>query len=224
MFTLYSWSHIYILILASLVVLVFSKLKLVLSRFSEMFIVFFIVFLYLAHFFYYLFIHGLHPGYDLPIFQLCGIAGMNLGLFFYFKNHLFYQIVYFLGYTVSILAFLLPDLQYDFMHPYFWMFWVPHFVILSLVSVASFGSNFASFRKDVNRIFAVLLIYLLGFALPLSLSIKYFFGYANYGYTLAIPFDFFGINLDAPYYYPFALGFIYVFFRVLLWTKNKFNF
>jgi uncharacterized membrane protein YwaF len=224
MFILYSWSHICILILAFLTVLTFFYLRLKLSRFSELFIVSFVAFLYVAHFLYYLLIHGLHPGYDLPIFQLCGIAGVNLGLFFYFKNRLFYQIVYFLGFTVSILAFLLPDLQFDYMHPYFWMFWIPHFVILSLVSLASFGSTFNLSYKDLNKIFAILVVYLLGFALPLSLTIKHFFGYANYGYTLSIPFDFFGVHIDSPYYYPFALGFIYIFFRFLLWTKNKFNF
>ena len=153
MFTLYSWSHIYILILASLTVLIFFYLRIKLSRFSELFIVSFIAFLYFAHFFYYLFIYGLHPGYDLPIFQLCGIVGVNLGLFLYFKNRLFYQIVYFLGFTVSLLAFLLPDLQYDYMHQYFWMFWIPHFVILSLVSLASFGSRFDLSSKNVNKIF-----------------------------------------------------------------------
>jgi uncharacterized membrane protein YwaF len=221
MFTLYSWSHIYILILASFLVFLFSKIKLELSRFSELFIVFFITFLYFAHFFYYLLVHGLHPGYDLPVFQLCGVAGVNLGLFFYFKNGLFYQVVYLLGFTVSILAFLLPDLQFDYMHPYFWMFWIPHFVILSLVSIGSFGSNFELSKKDVNRIFAALVIYLFGFALPLSVTIRYFFGYANYGYTISIPFNFFGMNLEAPYYYPFALGFIYFFFRLLHLIKTK---
>jgi uncharacterized membrane protein YwaF len=219
MFTLYSWSHIFILLLAFLTVLTAFYLKQKLSRFSELFIVAFIIFLYLAHFFYYFFVHGLHPGYDLPIFQLCGVAGVNLGLFFYFKTRFLYTIVYFLGYTVSILAFLLPDLQYDYMYPYFWMFWIPHFVILSLVSVASFGSNFELLPRDVNRTFTTLVIYLLGFALPLNLVIKQFFGYANYGYTLSIPFDFFGVHLDAPFYYPLALGFIYMFFRVLLWIK-----
>ncbi len=224
MFQLFSISHITILTIAFFLVWLISRFKFAIPRFVEIFAFVFIFSFYILHFLYYYYINGFHPGYDLPIFQICGIVMVNLALFLLTKKQFFYSTVYFLGSTAMTLAFLLPDLHDDYNHPYFWIFWLPHLITLVFVLIVSFNYNFQLTVRDLNQAYAFLLLYLMLFALPFSLVIKNYFGYANYSYMISIPYDIFGIHLDRPFYYPVVLIPTYLYFRLLIGVKNKFDY
>ncbi len=221
MFYLYSWSHIVVLSLAVVLIWSMSKINLKIGRKVELFGAYSIFAFYILHFLYYYYINGFHPGYDLPIFQVCGMVTVNLALYLITKKQFFYSVVYFLGFTATFLAFLLPDLRDDYTRPYFWIFWLPHLVILGLVSLLTFNYKITLDVRDLNRTYFFLLAYLFAFALPLSLIIQYYFGYANYAYMLSIPYDVFGVHIEKPFYYPVVLIPTYAFFRLLLVLRNK---
>ena len=221
MFSLYSWSHIATLSLAVALLWFIPKIKLKIGRSTELITTFAIFIFYILHFVYYYYINGFHPGYDMPIFQICGIVMLNLALFLFTKRQFFYSVVYFLGFTATFLAFLLPDLRDDYTRPYFWIFWLPHLVILALVSFVTFNYKIRLSVRDLNQAFIFLLSYLFVFALPFSLMIQHCFGYANYAYMISIPYNIFGIHLEKPFYYPVVLIPTYVFFRLLLILRNK---
>jgi hypothetical integral membrane protein (TIGR02206 family) len=165
---------------------------------------------FVCHILYVVLFGNFHPGWDLAILQICGVVATSVALYLVTMKKVFFNLVYFWGLTAMLIAFNTPDLRADFPHPFFFMFWIPHLLILGMIFyiLKFFPQKLGP--KDVLQVIGLFVFYTLAIALPFSLIIKRFYGYANYAYTLELPkanfmevvFSSWGLQNPPAYYLP----------------------
>ena len=69
------------------------------------------------------------PLIDIIPLHMCHLASVSMGLFFFTKKHIFFEIGYFWGLTGNVMAILTPDLNIFFDWVYF-TYYFGHFMLL----------------------------------------------------------------------------------------------
>lgn len=122
------------------------------------------------------------PLIDIIPLHMCHLASVSMGLFFFTKKHIFFEIGYFWGLTGNVMAILTPDLNVSFDWLYF-TYYFGHFMLLFAIIFTLFCLNHNINFKSVVRVVSITLaflpfIYLLNFILGSE---------ANYWYLNTIP-------------------------------------
>jgi|TARA_B110000967_G_scaffold46556_1_gene46976 hypothetical integral membrane protein (TIGR02206 family) len=117
----------------------------------------------------------------LPL-HMCHLASLSMGLFFFTKKNIFFEVGYFWGMTGNIMAIFTPDLNFFFDWRYFTYFFGHNMLLLSIIF------SLVCLRHDINfssimRVSSITLT-----CLPLIYFLNTMLGDgANYWYLNAIP-------------------------------------
>jgi hypothetical integral membrane protein (TIGR02206 family) len=133
--------------------------------------------------------------YDLPM-ELCNWSGFVTSIALITRNRFFAELSYFWVMTGSINAVITPDLDVDFPHLYFFIFFIGHAGLIIACCYAVFGLRLYPRKGAVARVFGISQIYLIA-AFLIDLAVG-----GNYGYLMKKPIagsfmDYLG---DWPYY------------------------
>ena len=122
------------------------------------------------------------PFVEIIPLHMCHLASLSMGLFFFTKKDIFFEIGYFWGMTGNIMAILTQDLDFFFNWQYFTYYFGHSMLLLSIVFALLCLNHNINF-KSVIRVISITLtflqfIYLLNFILGNE---------ANYWYLNTIP-------------------------------------
>ncbi len=127
-------------------------------------------------------IHGLFDlRYHLPL-QLCDLAAASVVLAIFSHRKIFFELAFFWGLTGTLQAILTPDLQHDFPHPDFLVFFMMHSGIVAGVLFLAISGKKCIRPGSAIRVFLLSQIYI-GGMIPLNFLLE-----ANYGYLTHKPF------------------------------------
>ena len=122
------------------------------------------------------------PFVEIIPLHMCHLASLSMGLFFFTKKDIFFEIGYFWGMTGNIMAILTPDLDFFFNLQYFTYYFGHSMLLLSIVFALLCLNHNINFKSVIRVIFITLtflpFIYLLNFILGDE---------ANYWYLNTIP-------------------------------------
>ena len=109
------------------------------------------------------------PFVEIIPLHMCHLASLSMGLFFFTKKDIFFEIGYFWGMTGNIMAILTPDLDFFFNWQYFTYYFGHSMLLLSIVFALLCLNHNINF-KSVIRVISITLtflpfIYLLNFIL-----------------------------------------------------------
>lgn len=128
--------------------------------------------------------------------HLCDWAAITVVLTLILKNKLLFEISYYWGLGGTIQALLTPDLNFDFPHAAFFVFFIMHAGIIIGIFYLIFIFKMFPSKGSIKRVFFISQIYLI-----VALLVNYIFG-KNYGFLSHKPsnstlLDYFG---PWPYY------------------------
>lgn len=103
------------------------------------------------------------PAYSLPL-HLCTLSVPLAAILLVTRSRLLFELLYFWGFTASVVAMLTPDLVgngYGFPHFRYWIFFTSHGSILLAVSFAAAAWGYRPTWRSVLRAFLISNAYLL---------------------------------------------------------------
>lgn len=118
--------------------------------------------------------------YDLPM-ELCNWSALATSVALLTRNRLSAELSYFWVMTGSINGVLTPDLDFDFPHVRFFMFFIGHSGLIVACAFAVFGLRLYPRRGAVLRAFLFSELYLI-----VTLAVNFLVN-GNYGYLMAKP-------------------------------------
>ena len=122
------------------------------------------------------------PFVEIIPLHMCHLASLSMGLFFFTKKDIFFEIGYFWGMTGNIMAILTPDLDFFFNWQYFTYYFGHSMLLLSIVFALLCLNHNINF-KSVIRVISITLTFL-----PFIYLLNFILGNeANYWYLNTIP-------------------------------------
>ena len=122
------------------------------------------------------------PFVEIIPLHMCHLASLSMGLFFFTKKDIFFEIGYFWGMTGNIMAILTPDLDFFFNWQYFTYYFGHTMLLLSIVFALLCLNHNINF-KSVIRVISITLTFL-----PFMYLLNFILGdEANYWYLNTIP-------------------------------------
>lgn len=118
--------------------------------------------------------------YDLPM-QLCSWVSLTVVITALTRNQFAFEISYYWILAGSIQGTLTPNLQFDYPHPYFFIYFVGHVSLIVALFYFLFVWNLKPEPGSVKRVFLFTQVYFLA-AMTANLLLE-----ANYGYLLEKP-------------------------------------
>ena len=99
------------------------------------------------------------PFVEIIPLHMCHLASLSMGLFFFTKKDIFFEIGYFWGMTGNIMAILTPDLDFFFNWQYFTYYFGNSMLLLSIVFALLCLNHNINF-KSVIRVISITLTFL----------------------------------------------------------------
>ncbi len=117
---------------------------------------------------------------ELPL-HVCRVLGLLTPIVMYFRNRKWFGIIYFMIIAGTVQANLTPDLDFDFPHYSYFMYWVLHSMLVVLPFYCIFVYGFRVTLRDLWNAFVATNVFMIG------ITIFNWLTGANYMYTMAKP-------------------------------------